>query len=177
MVTNSFKQAIKLILVNFNDRNSGGLPITDINGNAKYLIRLTGWPQGSNVSMNAVISASNNPGIWVGSGVTPPTPADYRLESRITSGLSSAIRIDGSFLDANGNPQLKIILTLTNTGSESVTIGEVGFFQNVQMANTASGSSSSNSIVMLDRTVLNTAVTIPAGESAAITYTLKTVIE
>jgi hypothetical protein len=176
MVTNNFKQAMKLILTNNNNRNSGGLPITDVSGNAKYLLRLSGWPNSSNVDTGVRINSYNNPGIWVGSGLTPPTPADYCLESRITSGMSGAVQIDNTYLDANGNPQLKMIVTLTNTGSTSITVGEIGFFQNVQMANNASGSGSSSNLVMIDRTVLNTPVTIPAGESAAITYTLKTVI-
>jgi len=177
MVTNNFKQAMKLILANKNNRNSGGLEIKDTTGATKYLMCISGWPSGSGVATSVIINSNNNPGIWVGSGNAEPAATDYNLGNRITSGASGTVSFpNNSGVDENGNPQLKMAVTITNTGSANITIAEIGFFQQVNAHSSASGSSGSSTLVMLDRAVLNTPVTIPAGESAAITYTLKTVI-
>lgn len=44
MLTNNFRQAMKLILANRNSRNSGGLEIKDTGGTTKYLMSLDSWP-------------------------------------------------------------------------------------------------------------------------------------
>ena len=175
MILNNFKQVMRLALVAYGSKDKGGLPVKDPSGSTKYVCRLNSWP--SNVWCGLTTSYNSN-GIVVGSGSTPPSESDYSLESLISSGISAGYSIDTSnnSLDANGNPQLKIILTITNTGSSNVTIGELGFIQKVRLANDQAGSGSADKYILFDRSVLNTPVTIPAGESAAITYILKTVI-
>lgn len=173
MLTNNFKQAMKLMLANTTDRASGGLEIKDLSGNTKYLTRLSQWPS-SNVQLY-IRTDTSNAGIHIGSGSSPEAVTDYALESVIASGFTGSYSI-GERADANGNPQLELIMTITNTGSEDITVSEVGYYQNVYYANSPSGDGNTQQPIMLDRTLLNTPVTIPAGESAAITYRLKTVI-
>lgn len=123
-----------------------------------------------------MINAYANPGVWIGSGTTPAAVTDYALENRITSGASGRCVVPSDTgVDENGNPQIMMVLTITNTGSSSITVSEVGFFQNVKASTSPNSGGGSGTLIMLDRTLLNTPATIPAGESAAITYTLKTV--
>lgn len=176
MITTNFKQAMKMILTNYNSRNEGGIEVKNTSGSTKYLMVFDGWPSSSSVSKGVVINSNNSPGIWVGSGSTPESESSYTLDSRITSGLTANNPTFGSGVDESGNPQMKLVIMLTNTSSSSITVAEIGFFQQIRLANSASGSSGTLETIMLDRTLLDTPVTIPAGESAAITYTLKTVI-
>lgn len=115
---------------------------------------------------------ANSSGFCVGSGSTAATENDYELASMITSGLSASVVATAS-LDG-GNPTAVYDLTITNTGSEAVTIAEIGFKQNLYTTTTEGGTSFSNRVFLLDRTVLDEPVIIPAGEFAVIRYTLKT---
>ena len=175
MITKNFKQIIAVMLPTKGSPNYGLIPITDLNGNTKYL--------GANYSINypsgyantVRIDALDNPGIQVGSGSTAPTENNYHLESRITSGMSASTPTLTQGLDENGNPYVTILFTLTNTSSANITISEVGYVQQVAMANTLGGSCSYGR-VMFDRTVLSNPVTVPANGNAAIEYTLKTIM-
>lgn len=177
MITNNFKQVIKLALTTYGTKNKGGLPVTNISSNTQYVCRLPGWPTSVETG-GRLNNLETSYGISVGSGSTPAAATDYNLESIITSGISISVSInsDNNNLDANGNPELKMIVVVTNTGNSSVTVSEIGYFQKVRLSNSASGGGDNDRALMFDRTLLNTPVTIPAGESTAITYTLKTVI-
>lgn len=178
MFNNNFKQAMKLIVGNCNSRRTGGLEIKAPDGSNQYLMLLSSWPCGSGVTTTIIVNSNfNNAGIYIGSGTTPAAESDYTLESRITSGVSGSCYIDyNSGMDERGNPQLKTVVTLTNNGASNVTVSELGFFQSVYCAAAASGSSGSSRVIMFDRTLLNTPVTIPPGMTAAISYILKTVV-
>ena len=102
--------------------------------------------------------------IVLGSGTTPATVDDYKLENQITSGLTgtTAITVD------EDNDAI-YVLTLTNTSSEDITIGEVGIFASCFTKN----SSSSTALFLLERTVLDAPITIPAGGIGTIDYSIK----
>lgn len=117
--------------------------------------------------------SSTQPGFCVGSGTTAATEDDYDLASQITSGLSASI-VANPYLDDNNDPCVDFDLTITNTGSTPVTIAEIGYKQNITCAAAQGGTSSSNRVCLLDRTVLDEPVTIPASDYAVIRYTLKT---
>lgn len=121
----------------------------------------------------ALQTNANNAGFCVGSGTTAADEDDYDLESQITSGISASVVVNPG-LDESDNPYVAYDLTITNTGSESITIGEIGFKQSLYTTTAADGTSFSNRTFLLDRTVLDTSVTIPAGSYAVIRYTLKT---
>ena len=121
------------------------------------------WP--SDRSYQTTFTTSNvGIGISLGSGSTPAAETDYALESIITSGISTSI-ITAMQQDSNGNPQTIDTITVTNTGSSDITIGEIGM--------TVTPKNSGTLIyVLVDRTVLDSPITIPANESAVITYTI-----
>lgn len=103
--------------------------------------------------------------LMLGTGTTTPTADDYCLESPITKNLSC---------DSISVSRTSLIKTYTatfaNSGSSDITVTEVGFIVYI-LYNYSTTSENSDNFLM-DRTVLDTPVTIPAGESRTITYTL-----
>ena len=98
-------------------------------------------------------------GVVFGDGDTPATAEDYKLAGNIITGITANANLTRSI--NNGVAQIVAIYTIT--ASSEVTIKEIAAF-------TTSGSSSSYYIV--DRTVLDTPVTIPAGGVGQVVYTI-----
>lgn len=104
-------------------------------------------------------TAYNTYCVIFGDGDTPPTLNDYRLSGTI-------IRLSGNGTvtvnsDENGIVY-KSVFSLTNQNSESVTIREVLLMGATQQFAAA-----------LDRTVLDTPLTIPAGGYGQLEYTIR----
>ena len=177
MITNNFKNLLKTMLTMSAANRRYGVPVTDIDGNTTYAVgqnQSGSWPYSLAMDFYANASAA---GIHLGSGTTAPSVNDYSLESRIYSGLSvTKAEQVGEGLDSSGNLQCKTVLTVKNNNSSSVTIGEIGYVQNIRCVSTQGETTLTTKRVLFDRTLLNNPVTIPAGESAAITYVLKTVL-
>lgn len=95
--------------------------------------------------------------IAVGSGNTAPTVNDYTLESEIT-GLKNI----GNFVN-NGVNGLTISATITNATNSDVTIKEYGLY---------GYQSADSKWTMLTRTVLDSPITLEAGEIATITINI-----
>lgn len=108
---------------------------------------------------------TNTPGVYFGSGSTPATREDYKLESVITSGLTItnpsnvAITTEG-----DGKYIAQSVFTVHNNSDADITIGEIGYY-----AKTLNGTSLIY-IDLFDRTVLDEPVTIPAGQGKIIIY-------
>lgn len=144
------------------------IPIRDTDGN-RYNARLSDgvWP--------AINYDGYNYGIKAGSGTTAPTEDDYKLESFLADIVDNIIvfRTSGNVMITRGytndTPYITFSITVTNTSANAVTISEIGMFgwAAVSIAGTASMTT-----VMLDRTLLDTPVTIPAGDTGLVTYTI-----
>lgn len=94
-------------------------------------------------------------GVVLGSGNTPATIDDYKLGQIITEGLNVSIT------KINGNP-VKLTLLVTNTSDTPITIAEIGWATHI-----------SYTYALVDRTVLDTPVTIPSGGIGKIEYEIK----
>lgn len=105
------------------------------------------------------------PGVYFGSGSTPATRADYKLAAPITSGL---VITDPSAVITETQKDHKRILHSTflvkNTSGSEKIIWEVGVFTPVCQTG------STCYLVLMDRVVLDKPITIPAGETRAVTY-------
>lgn len=176
MITKNFKALLAVILQSAGNTDTNGLlPIKSQTGTTIYLsFRQNGFPYSVYNSVSIASSASNN-GIRLGTGNTQATENDYNLESRITSGLTASSPAVTYDVDENGNPYKEFLFTLTNTTNSDITVAEIGYFQQVYTS-TSKGANTSTTTIMLDRTVLSTPVTVPANDSAAIKYTLKTIM-
>jgi hypothetical protein len=100
-------------------------------------------------------------GIVLGTGTTPATVDDYWLEHIIKSGLNVQIT------NMSQHGIYRLILTITNESDSSITIGEIG----AQVPAVCVGAS--KRAFMMDRTVLDTPVTIPSGGIGKIEYEIK----
>lgn len=170
MLTNNFKNAMAMVLQRCNT-DQGMLPIVAYNGTTYYLSPSSAIP----VSLTQTLALSESAaGICLGTGNTAAAVTDYQLEAPITAGLQASI-VQAVDTDGSGNPYLQFDLTITNNSGGAVTIKEIGYRQNLRGA-TALGGTGSSRVCLLDRTVLDSPVTIPAGELGVIRYTLKTVI-
>ena len=112
-------------------------------------------------------------GFCFGTGSTAPTENDYILESQLTTGFTAVLTNTARGVDSNDKPYAEYTFTVTNTGSSTITISEIGIITNNAACCTSStGTTASNNAVLIDRTLLDSAVTIAAGNSAAIKYRL-----
>ena len=104
-------------------------------------------------------------GTFFGTGRTPPTMDDYKLESPITDGTLHSQSVTPLRGFEQDHARLYATHEVHNSGSNDVTITEVGVF--------GLGASISDNAFLLDRTVLDTPITIPAGGSKSITVAIQ----
>ena len=154
MITRNWYNALKASFTNM-AINDG---LTLLGGGKNKLSPTTGGSLSNlMVAFSAAYWATGNSssGVTLGSGSTPATVDDYKLESAITKGLSVSItRI-------YENP-VKLVILITNTSDAPITIAEVGW-----------QSLFGGAYALADRTVLDTPVTIPAGGIGKIEYEIK----
>ena len=172
MITANFKKVIAGIL-----EADGSVfcyfPVVNTSGVTKYMSRYyNSFPKSQS---DAYITAETSAGIALGSGTAAASENDYALGNMITTGLSVNVNKTNS-LDASGNPQKVFSLEVTNVRSSDVTIAEIGYIQCVPAGNSDQSTNASNTYLLLDRTLLSSPVTIAAGGTKVITYTLKTTI-
>lgn len=111
--------------------------------------------------------ASSYGGVIFGDGDTPVKYADNKLSGNVISTITASANITKeNSEDAIGVTGL---YTITNTGSESITIKEVGLLVNSR------GTASEENAVLIERTILDEPVTIPAGGVGQVTYTVHVV--
>lgn len=112
---------------------------------------------------------ANKIGIFFGSGSTPPTEDDYRLDVPITTGLS--ITNSGLLFEDKGDGKyiFQANYTAKNTTAEEITIREIGYFGEIGRG---SGSKYYYSYALFERTVLDEPIVIAPGTSKIVTYTL-----
>lgn len=126
---------------------------------------------GNNISadgLSASVSSSlaQNAFVYFGKGTTPATLDDYKLESRITSGMTiNEQSIISSLVDNVVTKKASYILK--NTSSSDITIGEIGIYRPIFYG------TGSVTYFLLERTVLDEPITIPSGGTGTVTYTIK----
>lgn len=117
--------------------------------------------------------SSNYNGLMFGSGSAEPTMDDYTIEA--VTGLNITYVKTYEAVDDSGSST--VVYTVSNTNSEEVTISEVGLFSRLYARSSATATGvSTYGTFLLERTVLDEPVTIPAGGVAQITYTISMTI-
>ena len=99
-----------------------------------------------------------------GNGTSPATVNDYKLESQIDSDITVAN--PSAVTTEQTDSYISWTVTFGVSASVEKTISEIGLISEVY---TPSG----NITTLVDRTVLDTPITIPAGQSKQITYTIR----
>lgn len=168
MVTKWFKRVL-------NARVFGGVLANtaySYNKQIKNTSNVTYYPSahGINWTPNMVFNA--NQGVSIGTGDTAATDEDVNLESIITTGITAATPIATKGMDGD-KCFVTLRYVLSNTTSADIVIKEVGLKIQVAAATSAGSSSSTNIVVLVDRTVLATPLTVPASSNAVLEYTLE----
>lgn len=102
-------------------------------------------------------------GVLFGTGDTPASLGDYKLAGDVIANI--AVLINRTYSQAQQS--LKAVYTITNDNSEEITIKEVAL--NVSVPH---NSDNYKNEYIIDRTVLDTPVTIPAGGVGQVEYTI-----
>lgn len=108
-------------------------------------------------------------GIRVGSGTTAVTPSDYQLATAIVTGSSTgqlrhlAQTYNNFVTDSTGN-QFQLIRPFVNNSGASVSVNEIGIY--------CKGNAGSDTDCIV-RDVLGSTVTINAGQTLTVTYTIR----
>lgn len=122
---------------------------------------------GANIIRN---SNATSEGVHIGTGTTPASADDYKLEAQINSGYSQTyadsvsinVDADGVFVFAS--------IAVTNTSTEELTISEIGLTGKVC---NSSATSNNTCLALIDRTVLEEPITINPNETKQLTYTIR----
>lgn len=123
----------------------------------------------------AIIPTGNtaSSGVAVGSGSTPPTENDNKLEQQITSlNASSTPSVELYYDKTNWKIHARLDYALSNNSGADITISEIGLFRRFYTTTTRGGAASSSArrTIMIDRTVLSQPITIPNGGAATVRY-------
>lgn len=103
-------------------------------------------------------------GVVLGDGTAEVSKDDYKLSGNVISTISASATEQSTYDD--GQAVKSMVYTITNTGTTPITISEIGYYGNV-------GDTSSYSPALLERTLLETPLTIPAGGVGQIIYTIR----
>ena len=118
--------------------------------------------------MNKWTTQTGATGVSFGTGTTPATASDYVIESILNNTqISVSTPRAVSFSRADTYDEYSVTFGITNKTAEAITISEVGL---TACPNT---NGTPYPYVLVDRTVLDTPITIPAGQSKQITYTIR----
>lgn len=167
MITSGFKNAVSQMLSN-GGTAKGLLPIKNVSGTTVYLADYDDFPY--DVETGFTLTAADA-GISVGSGNTAVTENDYQLDTPITSGLTGSVTVDKGV--ESGSAYITLNITLTNTSGSSITVSEICYKQEFKVSATQSGTTTTTAVCMVDRSLLDTAITIADGGQAVLTYKLK----
>lgn len=165
MLTNNFYNALQCVM----SRANVAKGVIDYSGTARTMFFNTSnspkylFEYFTNAN-KTVVTSVNSPGAAFGTGSTSPTPDDYWL----SGDLITTIRIVATTVTvsiANGSYTFTNTMTVTNSGTDTVVINELGIMSN------AHHDSSGLTAILLDRTVFDTPLTLAPGEQGVITYT------
>lgn len=174
MITNVFRKFLNALYTTAGG-TSGGNRTTLIQGKTlagqtRYVTPFSSSSFPDQVT-NSLVLGTSGYGIVLGTGTTAPTGDDYNLAEQITSGISATITTSTE-INASDEYVTTYNIVVTNSGSDPVTITEIGRTGGLASAST-SGGTYSTAAFLFDRTLLDAPVEIAASGNATIKYTLK----
>lgn len=174
MVTRNFKNMLEMVLTASTTQSQyAGGQVIDVNGRSWFLNHKTYFPYSIAASPTTDANAA---GISIGSGDSISTLDDdnmVNLINTITSGVTLTLTGTTTGADSFGAPYLEYQITVTNTGSEALTIREVGYKQKLRCMRYVGDNSTNEEVVfLLDRTALETPLVIQPGDAGVLHYRL-----
>ena len=164
------------VLFNTNQYMKGCIQVKDTGGDTYYVA-----PEPINDNIGYVSGAFVNGGsgssygIAVGSGDTPATENDYTLETKINTLTATSTSIAQNYDSTTGKLHIDFTVTLSNSTASDIVVKEVARVVRHHRADHLNDSISTNSsytCIMIDRTVLETPLTVPASDIGILRYRL-----
>jgi len=129
------------------------------------------------ISSITATGSNSSTGVAFGSGDTAPTENDYTVTPIAGLDATSPGSALTTVYDSENNKYYTYYnYTVTNNNAEAVTIREIGkfnvFYKASALGSLCSTSNSDKMSVLVDRVVLDDPVTIPAGESGVVRYSV-----
>lgn len=153
-------------------RSAANILVKDVNGDSFYIP-----PRAASSDTDYYLryswSTTPSDGIYIGSDNTLPTKNDYTLGSIITGLLSSNIKPTIDYVYNENTDLYSVFLdySISNATNNSVTIREIGFIRQFYTSTTkGANASGSTKAILIDRTVLDAPLEIPAGEARVLRY-------
>ena len=149
-----------------NLKNLNGVLPSSVTSYMQSWVYITNNNTSSNIpSMYYIQTATDSGGgVILGTGTTTPTLDDYCLSGDMITTFTYSKNV--TVISDESGVTITALYTITNTGSSAFTIGELGL-----IAATFSSTITSNKC-LVERTVLDTPVTIPAGGVGQVEYTI-----
>lgn len=173
MVTRNFKNMLEMVLTASTTQSQyAGCQVIDVNGRSWFLNHKTYFPYTITASLTTAADAA---GISIGSGNSIGSLDDNmaNLINTITSGVTLTLTGTTTGADSFGAPYLEYQITVTNTGSEELTIREVGYKQRLYCMQYVGDNSTNEGVAcLLDRTELETPLVIQPGDAGVLHYRL-----
>lgn len=156
--------------------SNANIPAKTISGNTLYIPPMYSTTPTWEPIVSSLVESGNSSSIGVafGSGNTAATENNYTLENQVTGINATTPTIDTFFDSVNMKYVARLNYVISNDTVASVTIAEIGLFIRFNTAttqgNSASTAGTNRYSFLIDRTVLDTPVTIPNGDAATIRY-------
>lgn len=153
--------------LNIKRMSNGAIYGLSLNGTNYYAKMLTLGSPSYTAAGNGGAN-SNPPRFLFGTGTTPVTYDDYKLENEYTQMSKASIVVSNApVYDSEPKKYTKTVTcVLTNTGSTEVTLREVGIAMDVR-------GTSGSELVLVYREILDTSITIAAGDAVQYTHTFE----
>lgn len=144
-----------------------------------YLRKAMGYPTFKvDVSQNITETGNYNEpsekfgyGLFFGSGNTPATVDDYKLAGDTIMGCTCSYANKSTYNSDGSTSALIYDYTITNNNDAEIIIGEIGIFFETRWKHSNAGNGWYFN--MIERTALETPITIPAGGVGQVTYTIR----
>lgn len=173
MITNNFKKAVQLLITSKYSDFVNNMNLVDVNGNNKLLkyvhdsyLEFYKFPK-----WMRTYQKTNNylNGIFFGNGEKQASEDDYKLDGAILNEklecmITLSAENDGDVRNLVGT------YTLRNISDSGITIKEVGLVGYTSDYNTSG-------YFLIDRTLLDEPLTLAAGETGEITYTIENTLQ
>lgn len=173
MITNNFKKAVQLLMTSKYSDFVNNMNLVDVNGNNKSLKYIHDsyfdfYRFPANMRIFRKINRLEN-GIFFGNGEKQVSENDYRLNGAI---LNDKLECMATVTAENDGDVRKIVgvYTLRNTSDSEITIREIGLVGYTSDYNTSV-------YLLIDRTLLDEPLTLAAGETGEITYTIENTLQ
>ena len=151
-----------------------GLPAKDVYGITRYLVNSFGTGTSFNSSLS--ISYSNkDAGISIGTDNTSASKDDYNLKNTLTSNEVTLTMVDTICeIDGNNNFNFICVLGIRNKTNNTININEVGWKANIYVSRFPfQRESGITTPILLDRTILETPLTLNSNETGTIKYQIR----